>query len=678
MTLIQARADQYKAAGVRKVEAAAQAEEIWSSFMARAPQPVAAPVEVAASPEEVPDKPTSRPLVDFLGECHAMRASFEARRQDGATTCRDLAGPYEWAADDFATRARRYAEERINDEAGSGMALRRACKRFLNDLENGHGRGLWFDAVAARLVCEFAEMYCGITLLDWQIFVLANLFGWKRVSGQRRFTEAWLSVAKKNGKTAMAAVVALWGLICDGEKFPDVFAVATKKEQASIVWRDAKRAVGANVELREHVRRLQGHLEVTDTDGCFTPLSSDEKSMDGLRPSFIIADEVAFWTDRQVWDSVVKGTVSRQSPLTFAITTAGRDRYCFAYGKFDLGEKILTGTFENDSTFICVFAIDPGDDHINNEACWAKANPSMGVTLQADHLRKIRDEVKQDGSGLNSWLQYHMNIWPDKTLRREGSITRARVDACAHLELVRAASPDEAYSKFLALNLDTFCSCGVDVGLTNDMTAIAYLWDHFLVEAKEIDQKTGKVIKDPDFIEGKRVAIVNYFMPEDGLLDKERAWRVPLSVWVREGWIKLLPGDLIDTRDITKEILDTARVQSIQELGFDKWNAMQIGADINATTAVKCVEVPQVQGHLTNPCRELLGDIRRGDLVTFGNPVLVWNLTNVILAEDEKTGGIKPEKLSAVEKIDGVQALVNAYHRCLAAPPRYTGRVITL
>lgn len=673
--LIQARADAYKAASERRTEAKARAEEIFSSFMARQPQPL--PAETAPdAAQNAPPPATNRPLSDFLGECRAASTSFQHRRQDAATVCLSAVGqPYTWPAGDFPTRARDYAKARRDDEAGAGLSLRRACVRFLNDLENGASCGLWFDPVTAALICQFAEEYCGILLMDWEVWVLANLFGWKRIHGERRFTEAWISTAKKNGKTAVAASIALWGLICDGEKFPDVFAVATKKEQASIVWRDAKRAVGANPELKAHVKRLAGALEVADTDGTFAPLSSDEKSMDGLRPSFIIADEVAFWDDRDIWDKVVKGVVSRQSPLTFAISTAGRDRYCFAWGKFDLAEKILTGTFPNDSVFVAIFTIDPDDDHLNDESCWAKANPSLGVTLKLEHLQKIRDEVRQDGSGLNAWLQYHMNIWPEKTLRRPGSISRQKWDACAHLELIGADSPGHALDRFIPLNKDTLCFCGLDVGLTSDMTAIIYLFDHFYVDSDVVDSATKKVVKEATLVTDKRVVIAEFFMPEDGLLEKERAWRVPLSTWVREDWITLLPGDIIDTRDITKHILETARLQSIQEIGFDKWNAMQIGADINTTTAVKCVEIPQIPSQLTNPCRELLNLVRRGELVHFGNPVLAWHASNAILEENEKTGGIKPEKLSAIEKIDGIQALVNALHRQLAAPPRFSGRV---
>jgi len=670
LELIQARADQYKAAGPRRAEAKARAEELHAAFTARVSEPESSAVAV-----DTPVEASIRPLAEFLGDIRAVRASFQLRRGDD-TVCRADGGLYDWPETGFPARARRYAEARRDDEEGAGALLRLACGRFLRDLETGASKGFWFDPLEADLICQFAETYCGITLLDWEIFILVNL-AFKRVHGERRYTEFWISTAKKSGKTALAAIVALWGLLCDQEKFPDVFSIATKRDQAKLVWRDARRMVGNNTELIAHVKKLAGHLEAIDTEGCFTPLSSDEKSMDGLRPSFIIADEVAFWESRDLWDTVVKGLVSRESPLVFAITTAGKDRYSFCYGKFDLAEKILNGTFIDDGTFVAVFRIDPDDDYIDDESCWIKANPSLGVTVKIEHLRKTRDEVKQDGTGRNSFLQLHMNIWPANTLRRTGSIPREKWQSSSGLSLIGNLPPDKAYKKFVNLNLDNLCFVGLDIGLVSDFTAIAYLWDHFYLEADQVDA-TGKVIVEAPLITDKRAVICEFFCPEEGLLDKERAFRAPLSVWVREGWLKLLPGDCIDTRDITQHILETARLQSIQELGFDKWNAMQIGADLNATTAIKCVEVPQTQAHLTNPCRELLNLVRRGDLYHFSNPMLSWCISNVILQENEKTGGIKPEKLSAIEKIDGVSALVNSLSRQLAAPPRFSGKIYTI
>jgi phage terminase large subunit-like protein len=616
----------------------------------RAPFPEPQPGSAEAIPA-----PAETRLADFLAGVWRERETFAQRMLPTETVTLDVEGvAYQWPTGDPAEVARKYALDITQGTHVAGELIQRAAARFISDIERGHERGLYFDPAAARHICQFSEQFCGLILLPWQVFVLANIFGWKKPTGARRFTEAWVSCAKKNGKTRLASCVALWGLVADCEKYPDVFSAATKKEQSRLVWRDARRAVQDNPELSAHVQRWAGALAIRDTDGSFTPLSSDEKSMDGLRPHVIIADEVAFWADREQWDKLVKGTVSRVSPLTFAVTTAGSTKQCFAFGKFDLGEKILRGIYNDESTFVAIFAIDKADDPLD-ETCWPKANPSLGVTLKEEHLRKTRDEAAQDGSGLNAWLQYHCNIWCEVTLQRQGSIAPAKWEACAGSELIAEGSPWKNTIKFLQLNSDTPCLGGLDVGLTSDMSAFALLFPRArFAEGAELQDK--------------KVLVVQFFMPEVGLLEKEKAWQVPLSMWAREGWIQLLPGDLTDPREIRKFIIQMASRFAIREVGFDSWNSQVLCAEINESGAVSCVAVPQTPKELTAPAREFLTAIHSREIVHFGNPCLAWHVGNVVLAEDPKHGGTKPEKLSPNEKIDGVAATLNAWHRFLAAP----------
>jgi phage terminase large subunit-like protein len=606
------------------------------------------------TPFPEPERPELT-LEDFLADVRNERESFSERMRPSTTLTMDAGGAeYHWSAGDPAEVARTYALDIVQGGIVAGELIRRACTRFLNDLDTGHERGLFFDPLAARHIVRFAETFCDITLLPWQVFTLANIFGWKKPSGARRFTEAWVSCAKKNGKTRLASCVALFALVADCEKYPDIFSAATKKEQSRLVWRDAKRCVQDNPELREHVQRWAGALAVKDTDGSFTPLSSDEKSMDGLRPHVIIADEVSFWADRTQWDTLVKGIVSRIQPLTFAVTTAGPSKQCFAFGKFDLGEKILRGIYNDDSTFVAIFAIDRNDDPLD-EKHWPKANPSLGVTLLIEHLRKTAAEAREVPSGLSSFIQYHCNQWPEVSLQRVGSILPAKWDACSGLDLIGCKTPGEAYVKFLNLNRDLPCWLGLDVGLTSDMSAVAMLW------------RKARFADGAEPIE-KKVLLVFFMMPEMYLLEKEKSWGVPLSHWVREEFIELLPGDLCDPREIKKRIVDALGKFNVRQLGFDSWNAQVMCAELQESGAVECVAVPQTAKELTAPAREFLGAINRLELVHFGNPCLAWHAGNVILAEDERHGGTKPEKLSANEKIDGVSATLNCWHRMLADP----------
>jgi phage terminase large subunit-like protein len=637
--------------------------------------------EAQAAPDNAPVPPVEAPvhtLAAFLADAEATRASFAQRRIDDVTVTLDTTGqPYTWPADDFAARARAYALAGKDDTAHMGEWMRKACARFLSDLETGASRGLWFDPAAGRAICEFAERYCGIRLMEWQVFALCNIYGWKRVLGQRRFTESLISTGKKNGKTRLAAVIALWGLLADGEKHPDCFSVATKKDQARIVFRDAKRAVGDHPELAAHIKRWSGSLMIGNDEGEFVPLASEENSLDGLRPSTIVMDEVAFWDDRLTFDKLAKGVVSRPQPLIFEITTAGNKPRCFAQQKFDIGEKILNGIIADDTTFVAIFSVDRDDDHLHNEECWYKSNPSLGVTLQAEHLRKTRDEVLVDATGLPAWVQYHCNRWAERDLAEQGTISIARWEELARLDLIGAKDPMDAYAKFVPCNKGKHVWVGLDLGKVNDMTAIVVLWRNGYLKP-HVRNAIGNVTTWADEVD-MRFLLVGYFMPEQGIDEKAKHWGVPLHTWIKEGWIKTFPGDMIDDLDVEKELRLLAQNLTVYSLGFDKWQAETICGRLHSEKVVECFAVPQIPSVLTTPSREFKNDIKRGTVVHFGNPVLRWNIENVVLAEDDH-GGIKPRKVNGDDnrKIDGVSATINAYSRMLAAPASINPKVFSI
>src|SRR5207302_7130094 len=196
--------------------------------------------------------------------------------------------------------------------------------------------------LAARNLATWLETFCALKLIPWQLWIVTSLFSWKKPSGARRFDNAWVSVAKKQGKTLLAAAVGLFGLVADGEKNAEVFSVACKKDQARIVWEDAMRMSQQHPELKEHIRKYAAALVVEDSFSTFKPLSSDTSSMDGLRPQMIVCDELHEWENRALWHKLVKGTVSRTQPLVFAITTAGANRRSFCSRKHERASLCVT------------------------------------------------------------------------------------------------------------------------------------------------------------------------------------------------------------------------------------------------------------------------------------------------------------------------------------------------
>ena len=648
LELVQARADQYKSAGTRKAAGAARAAEILAKFDKRTPA------------EPVPDTPAPEngllPIADldgFLASVRRERASFAQRLQPNATICLEAAGQsFLWPEGHPATIARDYALQCTQGSLTVCDLTRRAAARHLSDLENGHERGLFYDPAAAANIATWYRDFIALDLQPWETFIVTSLFAWKRASNLRRFSESWVSIGKKNGKTTLASGIALFGLVADGERFAEVFSAATKKDQSKIVFRDCVRAVHASPALLEYVREFKtGSLVVEATDSRLEPLSSDVKSMEGLRPHFIIGDEIHVWENRSQWDSLTKGVVPRSQPLIFAITTAGENKNTFAGSKYALAEKILTGVFDQDDTFVLIFELDK-DDRFDDEACWPKANPNLGVSLQASALRKILAEALEDPSGQSAFERYHCNRWV--SFRQGRSIPSDKWDLCRGMDALPNASALELRKKFLEENSGAPCWAGLDLGEISDLTSFVLLFPRCEIGGEPIEVLT----------------VIPYFwMPEHGLLEKERQWGIPLTEWARAGFVKLVEGDLCDPRIVKADILTLLAngPGAIKSIGYDPWKSKVLCAEIMEETHVDCTAVPQKPSELTTPCKELKNAIWTKKLWHLNNPVLKWMSGNLVIEPDEATGGIKPKKLSPSEKIDRFQAIVTAWAGLLAA-----------
>jgi len=660
LDLIQARADLYRGAGERKEQARQRLAQLEADFDSRQPEP-----EPVATPE-VGEIPAPAITLDaFLAAVKHERNTLTARLVPGQTVLNDIGAggqnafenqnsnasspsPYAWTKDDAATVARDYCQQVTQGGIVACELLKRACARHLADLENGAARGLFYDPVAARNIVQWFEVFCGLHLEGWEVWIVTSLFAWKGPAGLRRFREALISVARKNGKTALSAGIGLWGLVCDGEPFAEVYSAATKKDQARIIWKDSARYRTANPELSAHVKRYINSLTVDES--LFQPLSADTRSLDGLRPHFILADELAEWNDSSQWEKLVTGTASRTQPLVVATTTAGASQQGFAYGKFDVAAKILNGVIVDDSMFAAIYALEKEDDYAD-EKNWPKANPNLGVSVNVEVLRKQLRECQQSPSALNSLLRYHMNQWVSFKAGR--SIPAEKWNACRGYPDMPNASAQELLKEFLEVNFDQRCYGGLDLGLVNDLTSFVLLWPR-------VKMRSGEYLD-------KVVAVALVWVPEVGLLEKEKSWNVPLTSWVRQGFIKALPGDMTDTRIVAADIKEICAggPGKVVSVGYDPWAARVMCAQLAESKCAEFIEVPQKYSSLTVPCRELKEHIFAGNLWHLGNPVMRWMFSNVVIAKNEKHGGIIPQKLSPNEKIDIVQATCTAWARML-------------
>jgi phage terminase large subunit-like protein len=381
--------------------------------------------------------------------------------------------------------------------------VRLACERHLEDLCSAVARGLRFDVAAARHAIEFFGFlrhskgeWAGQTfdLAPWQAFVVGCLFGWKRSDGLRRFRPAYCAVPRKNGKSTLSAGIGLYLLVADGEHGAKIYSAATSRDQARIVFDEAKRMVGSSPALKRRVGILINNLHVAATASRFMPLSSDSSTMDGLNVHGAIIDELHAHRTRNVVDVLETATGARRQPLLFEITTAGYDRHSICYEHQDYSIKVLEGTVPDDSWFGFIAAADEDDDWTDPTG-WQKANPNFALSVKEDDLSRKAEKAIALPGAQNAFRRMRLNEWTEQA---ERWIDMAAWDACAgpvSLELLRGRP----------------CFGGLDLSTTTDVTALAWVFP-------------------PEDEDGLWHVLSRYFVPEENLRKRTERDRVPY-VW---------------------------------------------------------------------------------------------------------------------------------------------------
>ena len=536
------------------------------------------------------------------------------------------------------------AEQYIDNViAGTVVAcryVRLMCERHRRDLANGHERGIYFDVDAAAHVIDFFRFLRHskgewarkvIELEPWQQALLWILFGWYRADGTRRFRTSYVEVARKNGKSTLAAGVGLYLMIGDGEPGAEVYSAATKRDQARITHQEATRMVKASPALRKRVTCFRDNLHVRDTATKFEPLGRDADSMDGLNVYGAIVDELHAHKSDEVWGVLATATGSRRQSLMFGITTAGFNRNSFCFEQRDYALKVLEQVFDDDSFFGVVFTMDEGDDW-SDERNWIKANPNLGVSVKLDDLQDKARRAREIGSALTHFLTKHLDIW---TNAAEIWLNPDKWKACGGPvdELKLAGRP---------------CYGGLDLSNTLDITAWILVFPPY---------------GDDEFYS----VLARFWVPEDTIRERSRNDNVHYNVWERAGLIEATPGEVIDYEFVYSQIDKDAQMYDLREIGFDRWGAAQVY--LRAEKAgLAMVEVGQGFAGISPPMKELekliVGKrLRHGD-----NPVLSWMAHNLVAMRDP-AGNIKPDKRKAREKIDGMVALIMALDRATRADP---------
>lgn len=472
----------------------------------------------------------------------------------------------------------------------------------------------------------------------WQEFIIGSLYGWKHPETRlRRFRYAYLEVPRKSGKTFMAAGIAMMGLICGRSNFrseagAEVYAVATKEDQAKLVWRDVALMVKRSPGFADLITTRLKEIRYLDADAIFKPLGSDSNTLDGLNPYVTIMDELHAWPHRGLWDVIADGQGARADPLVVQITTAGYNQEGICYEQHKELKRILQG-FENgdyvrESYFGTIYTLDEGDDPFD-ESVWMKSNPNLGVSKSLDYMRDEAAASKALSTKLTAYLNKQHNVW---TKQEETWVPMEVWDRGRH----PVASP----------SLLSGCPCvgALDLASVNDIAAL--VWEFRVGD--------------------KWHFLPRFFVPEDNMRERVRLHGVPYDAWVRDGLLIATPGNVIDYDFIRAQVLADAEKFNPSEVAYDAWNATDTvtyltGKGINM---VNCR-----QGFITmSPAMKALEiELTSGRVVHGGNPILRWMAGNVSPMRDA-AGNMKPDKTRCREKIDGIVAMVMAHSRLMLSP----------
>lgn len=546
-----------------------------------------------------------------------------------------------------------YALDVVAGRIVAGKLVRRACERHLSDLATGAARGLHFDVKTAEWAIAFPQLlrhYKGewgpipgvraqglpITLEPWEKFVIGALFGWKRADGTRRFRQLYLEVAKKNGKTLLAAVIALLLAFFDKEPGAEVYAIATKKDQAKLVWNDAKQMVERNPRLKKRLQTLA--LTITDIRSAsfFKPLGRDsDQGEQGINAHGVIIDELHVLEDRDSVDNAETATSARRQPVVVKITTAGVKRESIWAEERADAVAVVEGRADDDSMLVLVYTLDEGDDPFD-EAVWPKANPNLNVSVKLDTLREQAAVAKRSPGKLAAFLRFRMNVPTGVTTR---ALDIDEWDACAGL------ADGEDYHDFEARIFKGGRSGygGLDLASVMDLTAFLFL------------ARTD---------EGTYQLLARFYCPEEGIHERSKRDGVPYADWVRDGYLVATPGNVTDYDYIEHDILALGEAHTIGEIGYDRWNATQLATNLMAEGAAM-MAISQTHAGLAPAWRELTKLILERQIEHGGHPILRWMAGNVE-TETDPAGNEKPSKRHSTERIDGMVALDMALGRWMA------------
>jgi len=516
--------------------------------------------------------------------------------------------------------------------------VRQQYEKLVDELHNP--RDPWvFDLEAATAPIEFIERFCRhskgkwigqpVRLELWQKAMLQAVFGFvHKETGLRRCREFVLLVGRKNGKSTLLAGIGLYMLVGDAEGGAEVYCVATKRDQARIVFTEAVNMVSQSPALRKHLKKRKTDLYFPVAFGKFEPLASESNSLDGLNSHCVIIDELHAIKDRNLYDVMRQSMTARTQPLLAMITTAGFVRECIYDDIYDYACRVLDGVVDDERFLAFLYELDDRSQWVDFRS-WEKANPGLGTIKSYEELAANVERAKNDPNFLPTVLTKDFNV-RETSAGTWLTFEEANNEATFSMDEIR----------------DTYAIGGVDLSATTDLTAAAIL------------------VMRPD---GRLYALVQGFMPGDTIEQRAQEDKVPYDRWVERGLITPCPGNRIDHRYVTDWFARLRDEYGISTywVGYDSWNSPAWVEDMENRLGYerKVNLLPVIMGAktLSAPMKVLKADLAAKRINYNRNPLLLWSLTNMAIAVDTNEN-IRPVKgQNKRQRIDPAVALIIAY-----------------
>jgi len=457
--------------------------------------------------------------------------------------------------------------------------------------------------------------------------IIRPLFGTLTPEGIRQYRTCYVEIPRKNGKTELAAAIALYLLLGDGEAGAEVYGAAVDLEQASLAYHVASRMIHNDAELLRRVEIIPSRRRIVHhaSGSVYRAIPADAPSSHGYNASGLIYDELQAAPNRELWDVLTTSMGSRRQPLTFVITTAGWDRHSICWELHQYAEKVRDGIIQ-DPTFLPVLYGAPQEADWLDEAVWRRANPALGDFRSLEEMRTAAKQAREMPGRQSAFQRLYLCQWTEAD---RPWLDLRRWDA-GNLPVDQDALRGRP------------CYGGLDLSTTTDLTAFVLLFPR----------------------DGTGYDVLPFFWaPAEKIRERTHRDRVPYELWVREGFLEATEGNVVDYDRIRQRLRALAERYRIQEIAYDRWNASQLVTQLQEDGATM-VPIGQGFATMTAPTKELEKVILGETLRHGGHPVLRWCAANTV-AEEDAAGNIKPSKRKSTDRIDGIVALIMALDRAM-------------